>query len=95
MPNINAPIYQYESTFRTKEIISQDRLRFAKAWFKYFNSYDNRGGSTEELAFEAWFNMVKERYPKHTLKLKNEDHPKYIRNQLKKRNILLKIQLIL
>ena len=32
-PSINIPIYQYDSMFRTKKIISLDRARFARAWF--------------------------------------------------------------
>jgi len=86
VPNINAPIYQYESTFRTKEIISEDRVRFARAWKEHFGSYNERGGGTPELAFEAWFNMVKDRYPKHTFNLNLEDHPKYIKDKLKNLN---------
>ena len=82
VPNINAPIFQYESIFRTKEIIAEDRARFARAWFRYFNAHQNRGGDTPKMAFEAWYQMIKERYPKHTFKLNPEDHPKYIKNKL-------------
>ncbi len=82
VPNINVPIYQYDSIFRTKEIISEDRARFAKAWIDYFGADESRGGKTPDLAFKAWYEMVKERYPKHTFKLKLEEHPKYLRSKL-------------
>lgn len=82
VPNINAPIYQYDSVFRTKEIISEDRARFARAWINFFGSADDRGGPTEELAYQAWWSMVKERYPKHTFKSKISKHPVYIQKKL-------------
>tara|TARA_Y100000816_G_scaffold64403_1_gene42660 strand:- start:1294 stop:2091 length:798 start_codon:yes stop_codon:yes gene_type:complete len=82
VPNLNVPIYQYDSFFRTKEIISEDRARFARAWFSFFNSWDDRGGPTPEKAFEAWFDMIKKRYSFHVLKLKINDHPVFIRERL-------------
>ena len=60
LPNLNIPIYQYDSMFRTKRIIAEDRARFARAWNRYFNEYGNRGGPTEKEAFDAWFDDVKE-----------------------------------
>ena len=50
--------------------ISKDRARFARAWFREFNEWGDRGGETEEEAFDAWFNMVKIRYKKHILRSK-------------------------
>lgn len=84
VPNINIPIYQYESTFRTKEIIESDRARFARAWIKYFGTTDDRGGNSPQKAYNAWFNMVEERYHKHNFKLKIEEHPVYIQEKIKK-----------
>ena len=77
------PVWNYDTVFRTKEIIKSDRLRFAKAWYAYFGDWGDRGGPTEIEAFEAWFKMVSERYNKHFLKLKIEEHPKYIIQKLK------------
>lgn len=82
VPNINSPIYQYDSTFRTKEIIGEDRARFARAWFRYFGSYGDRGGPTNEEAYNAWYKMVLDRYPKHIFNLKINDHPKFIKESL-------------
>ena len=82
VPNLRVPIYQYDSMFRTEEIIKEDRYRFAKAWHSYFKEFDGRGGESKEEAYKAWFNMVKERYPKHSFKIKLEDHPKYIQKKL-------------
>jgi len=82
VPNLSIPIYQYESSFRTKEIISEDRARFARAWYRYFNNYGSRGGETKKEAFDAWFSMIEERYKKHTFQLNDNDHPIYIKDRL-------------
>ena len=84
VPMVNIPIYQYESTFRTKEILKEDRGRFARAWFRYFQTYESRGGGTSEEAFDAWFEEIAKRYIKHSFKLKIKDHPKFIIDKLKK-----------
>ncbi len=86
VPNINVPIYQYESTFRTKKIIANDRSRFASAWIDYFGTTDGRGGSSPEKAYNAWFSMVKDRYPKHNFRLNIKDHPIYIQKKLESLN---------
>lgn len=85
-PMVNIPIFQYESTFRTKEIISKDRARFARAWYRYFKTYETRGGPTPLEAYNAWFSEIKLRYPKHSFKLKIEDHPVFIREKILKIN---------
>lgn len=82
LPNLKIPIFQYDSMFRTKRIIAEDRARFARAWHRYFNDYGNRGGPTEEIAFDAWFDDVKEKYKKHTNKISFNRHPKYIQDKL-------------
>ena len=59
----------YDSVFKTKDIISKDRARFARAWNRYFGNWGDRGGPTEEEAFNAWFEMINKDI-KHTNKLK-------------------------
>jgi len=86
VPNLYVPIYQYESIFRTKNIIENDRARFARAWKNYFGNYGDRGGESKEEAFNAWFEMVKDRYPKHNFRMKISNHPKYIRERLENIN---------
>lgn len=83
VPMVNVPIYQYESTFRTKQILQEDRGRFARAWYRYFETYESRGGGTSEEAFDAWFEEITKRYPKHSFKIKIKDHPKFIIDKLK------------
>ena len=81
-PYLNTPIFQYDSIFRTKEIIANDRARFARAWNSYFGNYGDRGGGTKEEAYKAWYEMIQSRFQYHVLKLDIEDHPKYIKNRL-------------
>ena len=77
------PIWNYDTVFRTKEIISLDRARFARAWKREFGDYGNRGSGDPQEAFEAWFEMVKLRYNSHIHNLKIEDHPSFILSKLK------------
>ena len=83
LPNVRIPIYQYDSMFRTKDIISKDRARFARAWERHFNDFGSRGGPTESLAYEAWFKEVTLKYRMHTNKIAILDHPKYIQDKLR------------
>ncbi len=82
VPYEKIAIWNYDSVFKTKKIISHDRARFARAWHSYFGDYGDRGGPTEKEAFDAWLNMIKKRYSYHYLRMKIENHPKYIINKL-------------
>ena len=83
MPQSGIPVWQYDSMFRTKKIISEDRARFARAWYSYFGDWGDRGGPTPDEAYKAWSKMIELKYKKHTLKMKIDNHPKYIRERLK------------
>ena len=48
-----------------------------------FETYESRGGGTPEEAFDAWFKEIAKRYPKHSFRMKIDDHPKFIINKLK------------
>ena len=90
-PNRRNPVWNYDSIFRTKEIMKEDRARFARAWNRYFKDLGGRGGELPDEAYDAWLSMVLERYQYHVLKLKIDDHPKYIRDSLKE---LMKVILV-
>lgn len=81
-PTVPIPFWNYDSVFKTKNVISEDRARFARAWYAQFGNYGSRGGPTREEAFEAWFEMVKNKYKKHIYKLTIEKHPKFIKKSL-------------
>ena len=82
MPQAKIPLFQYDSMFRTKEIIASDRARFARAWHSYFGEWGDRGGASEEEAFNAWFEMIKNRYKLHTNRINIDRHPKFIKEKL-------------
>lgn len=82
VPIVNIPIWNYDSSFRTKEIISQDRARFARAWFREFDRWDDRGGETEEEAYKAWLLQVNNRLSKHLIKTNIKSHPMFIQEKL-------------
>ncbi len=86
VPQIKTPIWQYDSMFRTKKIISDDRARFARAWRRTFGNYGDRGGDDPEIAFDAWFEMIKKRYKKHLFKKNIDDHPSFIKGKLQTLN---------
>ena len=79
---IKYPLWNYDTTFRTREVISKDRSRFARAWNREFGNYGERGGPSEKEAFDSWFKMVQSRYPHHTSKVDISKHPKYIQQKL-------------
>ena len=78
------PIYQYDSFFRTREIIAVDRARFARAWERHFGDYGDRGGPTEEAAIVSWENMIKNKIIDHIYKFNPDKHPKYIKQKIKR-----------
>lgn len=82
VPRINVPFWNYDSMFKTKEVISNDRARFARAWKRTFDNYGDRGGAEPDIAFTAWFKMIENRYKKHIFKAKKTDHPKFIQNKI-------------
>ena len=86
VPQVKIPIWQYDSMFRTKNIIGDDRARFARAWERTFGDYGDRGGDDPDIAFNAWFDMVKIRYSKHLFKKKIDNHPIFIKEKLNNLN---------
>lgn len=84
VPNYNIPIFQYDSMFRTREVIASDRARFARAWFREFGNFGSRGGSSNEEAYKAWIEEITRKYINHVHKIKFEKHPVFIKDKLKK-----------
>lgn len=78
VPALNIPIFQYESMFRTKDVIQHDRARFARAWYRCFGTYADRGGPTEKEAFDAWIDGIEKKLKLHTHKFNVNNHPKYL-----------------
>ena len=77
------PFWNYDSVFKTKEIIAKDRSRFARAWQRTYGNYGDRGGPEPETAFNSWINMIEERYAKHIFNLSISDHPVYVQEKIR------------
>ena len=75
-------LWNYDSMFKTKEIISEDRARFARAWFRYFGDWGKNEGDNPEKAFETWFDMIQGRYKNHKKLMDIDNHPKYIKKKI-------------
>ena len=86
VPRIRVPFWNYDSVFKTREVLANDRARFARAWKRTFNNYGDRGGPEPEIAFDAWLKMVKDRYKSHVFKVNIDSHPKFIKNKLQQIN---------
>lgn len=84
VPNINVPLFQYDFCFKNKNIISEDRARFARAWYREFKNYNGRGGPTPQEAYDAWYNNISNKYLFHTHSMNINNHPKYIKESLRK-----------
>jgi len=84
VPKIKVPIWNYDTVFRTQELIGNDRARYARAWKREFGDFGNRGGGTSKEAYDAWYQMITDRYKKHVHKLSIDEHPIFIQNRLKK-----------
>lgn len=76
-------LWNYDCMFKTKEVISEDRARFARAWYRRFGDWGSEEGDSKQKAFDTWFSMVEGRYKNHTKKMEIKNHPKYIQNKIK------------
>jgi len=78
-------IFNYDNTFRNKEITGKHFLRFSNAREKA--GFPREWGSTEEEALQKFINMMWSRLKKTSGSYKPlslESHPKYIRDRIKK-----------
>jgi hypothetical protein len=74
------PFYNYDCTFRTKEVEKDIFWRASKAKHSYTGIWD--WGETEDMAFKFFIDMMNERYSRCVSEIKLEEHPKYIREKL-------------
>jgi hypothetical protein len=82
VPQTNIPIWNYDKVFGTRETISNDRARFARAWYSQFNDWGIFGGPSPEEAFNAWFEVMELRLRKHVNKLNLDQHPIFLKEKL-------------
>jgi len=83
VPTAKIKLWNYDCMFKTKDVIKEDRARFARAWYRHFKDWGFEDGENPEIAFHTWFSMVEDRYKNHNKKIKIEKHPKFILNKIK------------
>lgn len=81
VPEARVPLYNYEKILKTKEQITDDVGRMARAWQRYYGVY-KLGGPTDENAYEVWYNMMQGRYAKPQEHIPLSEHPKYIKDTI-------------
>ncbi len=79
MMPISANIYNYDHFFRTKEMAKNEFHRFSQA---YATAFDWSWGKTPEESFKIFWDSIKGRLKK--LSLKEINHPKHIIERIQK-----------
>lgn len=80
VPEARVPIYNYEKLLKTKEQITDDVQRMARAWLRHFGTAKL---GLDENAYDEWLRMVKGRFQKPQEFIKLEAHPKYVQETIK------------
>lgn len=75
------PIWNYDKILKTKEQITNDVGRMARAWERYFG--EAKLGYTDEEAYNEWYKMMKGRYSKPHEFVPLKDHPKFMQNTIR------------
>jgi glycosyltransferase involved in cell wall biosynthesis len=82
-PDSKIPFYNYDWTFKTKEIISKDMHRFAKARKRFYGTDHGWGAGSEEKAWEFAKQMIQGKARKNAEIIPLSAHPKYIQETIK------------
>lgn len=84
MREARIPVYNYDFTFKTEEVVAKDFARFARAWSRRFGE-DKWGDGTEETAIAKFKEMMLGRYlNRANTIIPIDEHPKYIKDKLHK-----------
>lgn len=75
-----ASFYNYDYTFKTKEVVKREFYNFSRARFKY--SGNDSWGKTEEESLEFFLEMMRSRLVNCRYKFPHPIQPKYIRAKL-------------
>jgi hypothetical protein len=73
--------WNYDYTFKTKEVTKKEFWRFSKAYNRYYGSWEF--GSTEEDSFDVFMRMNIGRHDRSPYIAKIEDHPIHIQNAIR------------
>lgn len=81
VPEAQVAFYNYEKILKTKEQITNDVGRMARAWQRYFGQY-KLGGPEDSDAFNEWLRMAKGRFSKPQQHVSIDTHPKYMKHTI-------------
>ena len=82
IPELHVPVYNYDFSFKTQEVIAQDFCRFTRAWYEQFGKW-SFGGPTPEEALEGFKHMMVGRFQSRGReRIALREHPVYIRERL-------------
>lgn len=73
--------FNYDYYFKTKEFTKKEFWRASRAYHRFYKNWNF--GSTEDLAFNKFINMLEGRHKKAPYMAILEDHPKSIRDVIK------------
>lgn len=73
--------YNYDYTFKTKDLAKNEFWRFAKAYQRFFGTWP--WGSTKEESFKVFIKMMRGRLERCIYEIKPDAHPKYIQEAVK------------
>lgn len=74
--------WNYDYFFKTKEFTKKEFWRFSRAYHRFYGDW--AFGDTEEDSFNIFLGMQKGRHDRAPYNTKLEEHPKYIRECVKK-----------
>jgi hypothetical protein len=72
--------WNYDSSFKTADLVKKEFWRFSRAYYKYFKKW--KFGNTEEKSFQLFKDMMKSRHERAPYTYSLKDHPKYIRKAI-------------
>lgn len=82
VPEARIPFFCYEKLLKTKEQITEDAGRMARAWHRHFGSY-KLGGPDDESAYSEWLKMIVGRFDKPAEHIRLGYHPKVMQETIK------------
>lgn len=82
IPEAKIPLWNYDFSFKEKEVVFEDFGRFARAWHRHFGEY-KFGGPKNRNAFEHFMKMQLGRVKKPSAPVWLEQHPVAIQEKIR------------
>lgn len=82
IPEARIPIYNYDFTWKTQDVVRKDFARFARSYAKFKG--EPKWGSDERTSFNFFMKMMIGRFEaRESKQIPISDHPKFIQEKLK------------